>query len=356
MNVMIPERGWLYLKKVADNPSGWIILCNLLDGLEQDLFGKEFAASLILCWMREYARQRREQNGKGVRAGQPLFKQRSREELLRDSFDAVCSASGNVVPCPEHPENGFLIHCQRTLHAQPPLENYTSITDARDFADERMHPAEKTERSGELWLIGLLDTSLVSWDSWRPANKTTVRLNPLGPAGRAATIGKPAKVLWITPETEVLRFIKQPSPADGLRDALGLRHLYNCQLLAMTLPKVAVESQAHGRPTVADAGSHMRHMAHSSSRSDGKVTPWGWTADLGKFANGVSNVDGLPERIVQPIPVASIPTVDVQALGSCGPERGLANGVDDNKTFAQMLCNKHGGTLAMMERVQEILA
>ncbi|MBF0141711.1 MAG: hypothetical protein HQL74_15740 [Magnetococcales bacterium] len=355
MNVMTPKKKWLYLKRVADNPFGWIVLCNLLDGLDQNLFGKEFAAGLLLGWMREYARQR-EQDNRKLRAGQSLFRHRSKEEILRDSFDTVCGAPMNGVSWPECPKNGFRVHCQRALHNQPPLENYINITDARDFVDERMHSEEKTKLSGELWFNGVLGTTYMAWDSWRPVDKTAVRLNPLGPSGDAATIGNPAKVLWITPEEEVREFIGRALPADGLRDALGLLHFYNHQLLAITLPKVTVEGQEHGRPTVADAGSHRRHMAHSSCRADGKVMPWGWTANLDKFANGASHIDGLPERVAKPVPVVNLPAVDVQALGSCGPERGLSAGVDDDEKFARMLCGKHGGVSEMMVRIQEVLA
>ncbi|MBF0134619.1 MAG: hypothetical protein HQL65_00105 [Magnetococcales bacterium] len=174
--------------------------------------------------------------------------------------------------------------------------------------------------------------------------------------GNASTIGNPAKVLWITPEDETVELRKHPRPANKLRDLLGLVHVSNSQLLALSLPKAVVQKQDHGRPTVADAGSHRRHMAHSSHRTSGTTNPWGYTANLASFAAKEINIDGLPERVVRPIPVASLPELDVQALGFCGPERGIEQGIDDDAIFAKRLCQRHGGIPQMMERIRKLLA
>jgi len=333
---------WRYLKGMADNPAGWIILCNLLDGFDLQLFAKDFLTALILCWMREFDR--------GIKAAKKktlLFKPPTKEERLWDSFAAVCGDSGSGLSCP-----GVRFHCKRIL--KPPLDKYASIADARDFVEERMEPTEKARLSGKGWLTCLLDPSPVNWDSWRPVGKLRVHLAPVGPGGAKATIGHPAKMLWITPQSAILPSLNQPHPADDLRDIFGLIRLHDCPLLAMSLPGAAVDRQEHARPTVADAGNHRRYMAKSSRSASDPSSPWGQTVELARFARGESDIDGLPERIVRPIPVEFLPELEIQPLGLCGPGRGVSK-MDNDEAFAKMLCAKHGGPAAMMERIRDLL-
>lgn len=330
---------------------GEIILANLLDGLEQKLFGNDFAEDLIQCWMREYGRLKR--------TPPSLFKPPTPSQMLADSFDAACGMPPPRLKSP-HCQWGFRICCKRPLVPECDTDmvegNYTSITDAWDFVSNRMDDTEKSRQNGKAWIVTILNPVDVNWAKWHPPAKTSIKLKNKPMGKMVSTIGNPAKVLWITPENYTLNARAGVYPAVKLRDRLGLVHHFQNQLLAMTLPATTIHSLAHGRPTVADAGSHRRHMARGAQHAVPNPDPWGKTADLSRITPSDFDFDGLLERIVQPIPVSTLPVVEVQALGSCGSQRGITPHQDDNLVFAGHLCHRHGGIDAVINKLERMLA
>ncbi|MBF0623536.1 MAG: hypothetical protein HQL82_01890 [Magnetococcales bacterium] len=356
-------------QKVAYAYIGEIILANLLDGLEQELFDKTFANGLIQCWMRNYDRQRQAIGKADVPSGtQSLFKDPTPSEMLADSFDLVCGMPSPDCPEAPHRQRGFRIRCTRPLDNATVKGDYVSITGAKDFVDEIMDPEEKRKKIGENWIPTILSSGNIDWAGWRPPKKIPVKLKNAPTGNPTSTIGNPARVLWITPEAGLTLMdgggLPPPStdgsrgatstPAHLLRDRLGLVHHFEKPLLAMTLPAATVHAMTHGRPTCADAGSQRRHMARGAGKS-APTDPWGRTADLSRITPTAVDFDGLPERIVEPIPVGELPEIEVQPLGFCGPERGNSP-QDDNRVFADHLCRRHGGVDGVVDTLERVLA
>ncbi|MBF0109929.1 MAG: hypothetical protein HQL76_12210 [Magnetococcales bacterium] len=339
---------------------GDLIRANLLDGLEQNLFGIPFAECLITCWMREFGRKRKEtdlarahSSSTGV---QPLWKPSCMHELLADSFDTLCDM--RPVNCLDATTRtrGFRIHCQRPLGPPVANETYTNVTDAADFVSCRMDPEEKNRLAGELWIPVALNKVDILWANRSIPGPVTVKLNAHRIGTHEPTIGNPARVLWITPESGTLGHRKDATAARQLRDKLGLVHHFDKPLIAMSLPATTVQRLDHGRPTLADAGSQRRHMARGKRHAAPNDDPWGVTADLSMVnPNPSHGFDGLPERVVQPIPVKELPSVTIQYLGFCGPQQGMTPHQDDDQVFMDRLYQKHGGIECAVDKLRKIL-
>jgi hypothetical protein len=120
---------------------------------------------------------------------------------------------------------------------------------------------------------------------------------------------------WFTKRDMADRVISASSSredrANALRDALGLiEYVSGRCLLIITFPKEALLSLpglAVAQPTFADgAGAKNRRFAASQPGTTHVVnlrSEWGSTVDLGKFAKGLANACGMPERISHPVPI-----------------------------------------------------
>ena len=340
------ETRWHYLQKMANNPAGWIILCNLLDGLYGGLYTTYFAKTVIWRWMVQVygPLKRKAAGGVPVQTDIRPSPSSDTEGLLWDSFDRCCFELGAL----------YQLHARHPMAADPPVTDYATAMQAGDFWDEMVTDTEKKECEGDITRL-LSEKSDTGMVQNKPVTvKRRVRLK-VTRDGEEATIGKPSKVLWVTPAEGLFDSADRIHAAETLRNLLGLVHFYDCPLVVMILPRDVMAKQVYGRPTVVDAGKHRRHMTCSSRPRNKIGSSWGQTVNLTRFAKQEADMDGLPERVVRPIPVADLPEVDVWNLaGICGGKMGLT-AQDNDKAFAERLCQKHGGESAMMERVREFL-
>ena len=127
--------------------------------------------------------------------------------------------------------------------------------------------------------------------------------------------------------------------ADRARDVLGLVHRSRDDLLiALRIPGDVVGAVRSARPSFADAGIHSRFRWRvGPARLRGS---WGFTIDLNQFWNGSPDVNGLGERVFEPISGLAFGAVggkvEFRPLGILGLPRGDHAGVRDVE-FAALL-------------------
>jgi hypothetical protein len=168
-------------------------------------------------------------------------------------------------------------------------------------------------------------------------------------------IGKPGGLLWLCPQEDFSAVTATTKPADRGRDCLGLiHHPQDKALIALYFAANDLAATAGKRPTFADAGGHSRFRTRADQRRHREQSTWGFTVDLEPFARGVSDTDGLPERICLPVSSNDISTVDILALGRTTLSRGNSPG-DDDSAFSDRICTRHGDTARLRDEIIGIL-
>lgn len=146
--------------------------------------------------------------------------------------------------------------------------------------------------------------------------------------------------------------------ADQARDRLGLIHIRteDGALAVLRIPPAAIKSSRYARPIFADAGSHRRFKARADTVANRSRSTWATTADLERLANSKRSIDGLVERVVEPIQDATIgQRIFVQPLGRVTIERG-GDPSDNDQAFATRLHRQHGGVAEIRVRMKRVLS
>ncbi|MGH8488812.1 MAG: hypothetical protein ACREXS_08120 [Gammaproteobacteria bacterium] len=167
-------------------------------------------------------------------------------------------------------------------------------------------------------------------------------------------IGKPLGVLWVT----LAERLADSVTADQARDRLGLIHMRTEDgvLAVRRIPAAAIKSSRYARPIFADAASHRRFKARADTVANRSRSTWGTTADLERLANSKRSIDGLVERVVEPIQSATIgQRIFVQPLGRVTIERG-GDPSDNDQAFATRLHRQHGGVADIRVRMKRVLS
>ena len=173
----------------------------------------------------------------------------------------------------------------------------------------------------------------------------------------SGSMGKPypdPSVVWLTQKSYMdaeVGYVWNPSlVATKIRDILGLvdttnnTYILSLQFRADQLKGIlrAISNFRIARPLFADNGNRRFavHLENAAARNIYR-DDWGLTVNLGKLqAKGMSEINGVPERVSSPIPLSHIGAhLKVEAIGWVNEDRGNTVYVDDDAIFIQWLRN-----------------
>lgn len=141
-------------------------------------------------------------------------------------------------------------------------------------------------------------------------------------------------------DTLSLRIAKHLT-GDGARDALGLiDRCTGVALIEIRFPANKLVSVKWARPTFADAGTHRRFRTINDDNTSPSISGWGCTVDLGRFAAGDPVLDGLPERVVEPLAFDRDLEAEFSFVGGTTSTRGLTAAKDDDEAFARRVLRR----------------
>jgi hypothetical protein len=156
--------------------------------------------------------------------------------------------------------------------------------------------------------------------------------------------------IWFTPESQMPKIdrawvTEDYSASDYFRDVLGLIHhkpappnMEN-HLCQFRFPKSLTSKRPHFRPTVLEAGKHLRFCAKANNAKIDRSDLYGRTLNLKTFADSHLLEDGAPERVIRPLRSTDFESgerVWFEPLGPIKLERGLSS-KDDNLAFTNAL-------------------
>ncbi len=148
-------------------------------------------------------------------------------------------------------------------------------------------------------------------------------------------------MFWITDLRELEDLISgldKSEKATITRNILGLiHHESGAELVALKFESYTIQNMKNARPTFADALGHSRFKVATDSVH--RVSPfdeWGYTADLGEFAECGVIRDGLQERVVASISTDDLMTIDHCRIGTVMSTVGKSSS-DNNSAFVEGL-------------------
>lgn len=177
-----------------------------------------------------------------------------------------------------------------------------------------------------------------------------------------ASLGKPfprPMYCWFTSTATLQQHYSKADPAETkatrTRDALGLidskdgECRLDVQFTAASLE--AISGIIVARPSFADRGN-ARFAAHQRTRKAKlyHARQWGTTVDLKKFAEGNTDITGLPERVSTALPISSLENLEIKYLGRVSGSRGILRGVDDDSAFEAKL----RGSTPLSQMIEEL--
>lgn len=300
-----------FVDQILSDHRGQIIICNILDGLDEGLYNKDFICKLLDWWKVLYSHMGGSKSTLLSTLNALVFNQMPigfRKGIIKPNFRLICCRKTRV------------INDDTELTTVIPVFVFKFIIHKKDM--DRLHSQGVEFPS----------------DEWQPWNEEAINsLMNLPDAHRKIRIdaGKTISkhLLWYTIKKGFENaLLKGTDYADQVRDALGLVHHEQGKILiALHLSGNALKYVNSGRPTFSDAGIHKRFKTRADKLTNKQRKAWGHTADLGHFASGKPCVDGLPERIAEPIgnnALIDSPEVHFTPLGKVKMSRG--NTVNDN--------------------------
>jgi hypothetical protein len=148
-------------------------------------------------------------------------------------------------------------------------------------------------------------------------------------------------LFWVCSTDTLSIKIAKHLTGDGARDTLGLiHHGIGVALIEIRFPANKLVSVKWARPTYADAGIHSRFRTVNDDKTNPSISGWGCTVDLGRFAAGDPVLDGLPERVVEPLAFDRDLEAEFSFVGGTTLTRGLTAAKDDDETFAQRVLRR----------------
>lgn len=146
--------------------------------------------------------------------------------------------------------------------------------------------------------------------------------------------GSPTHLFWVAPTADLPQ---RPDSADEMRDSLGLiQHGKGNPLVELTIPSDRLAPCRWARPTFADGGINRRFRFRPDAQRRPPHSDWGCTVHLALFADGDSNIDGVPECVVSPVPFDNELHATLRFLGTTRITRGDTTR-DDDRAFADRL-------------------
>jgi len=152
--------------------------------------------------------------------------------------------------------------------------------------------------------------------------------------------------VWFTSTSNADHYVtsrpNETSPADALRDALGMHQQQpatpQSQLVVLHLPFALLDRLRTARPCFAMAGSHHRFAVRAHDGAEGRISPLGRAVHLGRFADGELR-SGAPVRVAMAFSGADFNQDEVVRFDVLGPvtvARGQHHS-EDHAAFARAL-------------------
>lgn len=285
----------------------------------------------------------------GVYGGR-LPKVREEKDELTDSLDLVLFERQAPGLRPNDNKPDFLLVCMRKPGNPTVRTEFVNVTQASGFIYHLLHESERRTLAGTGRLAITNYPSEEEVLAFVSSGSPMVRLKP------DSTVGRLGRVLWLTPLNQIESDLARGGAATVVRDRVGLIQYNNPResLVALHLPGNVTEQMRNACPTAADAGSHARFKTRADTAAMRRRRAWGYTVDLKCFAGGRRNIDGLPERVCQPIPSGHLAKLRVTPLRPVTVIRG--NTPEDNhEAFANRLTRQHGGEDNLRTRILDLL-
>lgn len=331
---MTPISNAALVRRLAGTPAGKIILCNVLDGYQENLFTQKSIRSLFTWWCKALpfieAKPTHDPSADPVLVTLDLLRMAPSYWADLDKDYPGLAALGS--------KPDFRLSCSRLTRYKKGSDALVTVMSTQAFmvllADE-----VRDEMMGK----GFFDTTC-DGSSIHAALKDTTGSFWIGKTARAdrlkpsASLGSPGNIFWFT-TYDVLKTAIDYRDADGVRDLLGLiHHDSGVDLIGIAFSANALRKSTHGRPTVMDAGSHRRHKTWTFISRNRNRSAWGFTAHLEKLAVSKKYCDGAPERVALSVDSADIGAVVIYPFGRTTTlkKRGLTS-KDNDEAFAEYL-------------------
>ncbi len=313
-----------FVAKLSSHDRGIIILCNMLDGYEDGLYGKEFIRVLLDWWAALYVWRIKSE-------GLPTAKELEAERLLgtlnmllfqpwpvgfraglaRPDFRLACIANAPATDCDIQYLN---VQLQQTVFDFFLKPDALSRVVAKGGMPLHREPGFRRK-------ISKVDLAATDFKDRQ-------------------LLGREREVVFVTPAEGLKKIMSKPKMASMARDVLGLIHQKDSMdLVALSFACPAIEPSKSARPSFADAGGHRRFKALASQASNKADRSWGYTVDLDLFHKSAADIDGLRERVTFPFAFDDMKDICLYGLGTVDGTRGQSAN-DSDVAFATRLRGK----------------
>jgi hypothetical protein len=298
------------LTLLCTDPLGIILLCNIVDGLMDDSISGAYVGHLLIACRRRYCADR----------------SMTATDLVDviDKTTSAASGPAGAATC--------LLACR------PPLADPCRDVDVGTVMEFGKLSACFLRPSAAISGHGgaLAHPDPGDPDLWDAIANLSGRADVFEDTARLG--GGPRPLFWLTPAALLPTGGPAcPELAESVRDQLGLIHFVTGHILiALGLAGAALRGVTSARPTFLDAGAHRRFRHRPDAPPGPCGQGWGMTAHLGGVLHSAANVDGLPERVSEPIAIKDAGYVGVRPLGEVRTNRGLEV-TDDDRAFADRL-------------------
>lgn len=335
-----------FLDCLLECPRGQIVLCNMLDGLDEELFAQDFVRD-VFNWWHDYFLFRFPNTGDCNTENELL----ATLDLLL--FELTPPNYQHVTTRPD-----FHFACGYATHDEDD-NGYLHVTDVHGFIFHLMASEARDRNLDDITISPEpTDKEVAGFNLKKPRK---IRLKEKNADGSPMTLGRKGRGLWFTSADQLPGNGKVTLSADNVRDYLGLVHyVKDTALMTIRLPAYILKTAKTGRPTFADAGGHTRFKARADLPKHQKNKAWGYAADLDSFATSGKTIDGWPERIAAPLPTSHFPkrAVETLPLQTLAHTRGLKDkppNRDDHQAFAERLLARHTDLNNLRNRILVII-
>lgn len=298
-----------FVDRLLRHPRWVIVLCNILDGLDAGLYDQDFVRNAVDWWRESFLRR------KGM---EPTSNE---DALLSETLDMLVtqkSLSGQP----------FRLKTKVPITAEDTTTSYAHSMAAESLLRWVLHEDDQNALAADA-ILGVGIPAFLNHSISSP-----VRIGP------GKCIGKPGGVVFLAPFDDVAPLLASMDKSNLVRDRLGLVHWeQHKEYVTLELAADAPALSLLGRPTFVDAGAHRRFKAVACESANKSRDDWGFTLDLEQFANTSAVADGLPERVSELIDANGISSFMLHPLGLVAAENRATTPKDDDKNFAECLCN-----------------
>jgi len=300
-----------------EKPRGAIVVCNIIDCLDEALVDTPFLRAFIGAAEAAFNQEKPKTtiNVVGMLA-----------KVARGELPVSVSGAPSIA-------RNFLCRC--SIAAAPLYDTCSCVLEVGRFKEDLVSDARVNERHGFF---------LSNPDPADPELRRAIEsLNGRDDIFRtdAELGGGPVPLFWVCPTERLSPRTAAHRTGDEARDALGMiQHGSGVALIEIRSPANKLVSVKWARPTFADAGIHSRFRTVNDDRTNPSISGWGFTVDLARFAAGAPVLDGLPERVVEPLEFNRDLEAQFSFVGGTTLTRGLTAAKDDDEAFAQRVLRR----------------